>query len=232
MMTNEQRSHIQSLCREIELAQDENILIRLLCELHELIRQWLCELNHPPDSQQRLRDGFKTKSKVNGNGHRSECNPNTGASNYETIVDDALALMHSDCSSLQMLYPERGAGGELRLLAFRGFSPQAAAFWKWVRADSKSTCGMALRTTQRVVAPDIATCDFMVDSEDRQVYLRTGIRACQTTPLIAPAGSVIGMISTHWRTRHYPSEKDFLLFDVLAREAADLIQHRGKKERQ
>jgi hypothetical protein len=103
---------------------------------------------------------------------------------YEEIVDASVALMRSDYASMQMLYPERGTGGELRLLAFRGFNPQAARFWEWVRADSKSTCGIALRNMRRVVAPDIATCDFMADSEDQQVYLRTGIQACQTTPLI------------------------------------------------
>ena len=123
----------------------------------------------------------------------------------------------------KMLFPERGTGGELRLLAFRGFNPQAARFWEWVRADSKSTCGMALRASQRVVAPDIVDCDFMADSEDQQVYLQTGIRACQTTPLIARAGNVVGMISTHWRRPHQPSEKHLRLFDSLARQAADLI---------
>src|SRR5262249_6148325 len=140
---------------------------------------------------------------------------------YEEIIDDAVALMRSDYANMQMLFPERGRGGELRLLAFRGFNPQAARFWEWVDADSKSTCGIALRASQRVVAPDIAACDFMSDSKDQQVYLQTGIRACQTTPLIARAGNVVGMISTHWCTPHQPSEKDFRLFDVLARQAAD-----------
>src|SRR5215831_6189694 len=82
-------------------------------------------------------------------GHIADGNPNPKknhqSSDYEKIVDDAMALMRSDYSSLQMLFPERGSGGELRLLAFRGFNPQATEFWEWVRADSKSTCGIALR---------------------------------------------------------------------------------------
>ena len=32
------------------------------------------------------------------------------------------------------------------------------------------------------------------------------------------------MISTHWRTPHSPTEEDFRSFDVLARQAADLIE--------
>ena len=115
-------------------------------------------------------------------------------SDYEKIVDDAMTLMGSDYASLQMLFPERGPGGELQLLAFRGFNPEAAKFWEWVRADSKSTCGIALRDKKRVVAPDIACCDFMAGSEDQQVYLQTGIHSCQTTPLIGSGGNVLGMI--------------------------------------
>lgn len=141
----------------------------------------------------------------------------------ERMIDDAVRIMRSDFASIQMLFPKRG-NGELRLLAFRGFNPEAAKFWEWVRADSKSTCGLALTTAERVVAPDIVTCGFMSGSDDQQTYLETGIRACQTTPLIAPAGHVVGMISTHWRMPYEPSERDFRQFDNLARHAANLIK--------
>lgn len=145
---------------------------------------------------------------------------------YERIVDDAVHIMHSDFASLQMLFPERGTGGELRLLSFRGFNPEAAKFWEWVSAEGKSTCGVALLTGERAVAPEIATCEYMADSEDQRTYLQTGIHACQTTPLVANSGKFVGMISTHWRTPHVPSETDFRLFDILAKQAADLIEHR------
>ena len=119
---------------------------------------------------------------------------------YQRILNGAVSIMRSDFASLQILYPERGSGGELRLLAFHGFSPQAAAFWEWVGIDSsKSTCGAALRTGKRVIAADIESCDFMTGSEDRAMYLETGIHACQTTPLVSRSGKIVGMISTHWR---------------------------------
>lgn len=108
-------------------------------------------------------------------GHLGEPDPYpitaTLRTDYENIVENAVALMRSDYASLQMLFPERGVGGELLLLSFRGFNPQAAKFWEWVRADSKSTCGIALRDNERVVAPDIAGCDFMAGSEDQEIYL-------------------------------------------------------------
>jgi len=48
---------------------------------------------------------------------------------FERIADRAVALMRSDYASLQMLFPERGPGGVLLLLSFRGFDPEAAPFW-------------------------------------------------------------------------------------------------------
>jgi DNA-binding NarL/FixJ family response regulator len=145
---------------------------------------------------------------------------------YEEIVDAAAALMRSDYASMQMLYPERGTGGELRLLAFRGFNPDAFSSWEWVGTESKCSCGIALRDNRRVVAPDVATCDFLADPEVQQVYLQIGVRACQSTPLITRTGKVVGMISTLWRMPHQPSEDDFRLFDILARQAADVVERR------
>ena len=52
---------------------------------------------------------------------------------HEKVVDAAMAIMRSDFASMQLFHPERG---ELRLLAYRGFNPAAAAFWEWVRPAS------------------------------------------------------------------------------------------------
>src|SRR5690348_12788834 len=154
---------------------------------------------------------------------------------YEKIVDAAVMIMRSEFASMQMLYPERGSPGgrgELRLLAFRGFNPQAAVFWEWVRADSQSTCGEALRTGRRAIAADVEKCDYMAGSEDLATYLQTGIHAVQTTPLISRGGTVVGMISTHWKEPHEPREHDLRLFDILARQAADLIERNRAEERE
>ena len=149
---------------------------------------------------------------------------------YEKILDAAVAIMRSEYGSMQMLSPDRGSGGELRLLAFRGFNPEAAKFWEWVRADSESTCGHALRTRQRAIAPDVERCDFMTGTDDLATYLHTGIHAVQSTPLLSRSGKTLGMISTHWRAPHQPSERDLRLLDILARQAADLIERRQAEE--
>lgn len=140
---------------------------------------------------------------------------------YRQILQTAIALMSSDMGSLQKLYPERG---DLCLLAWEGFDPQSAAFWEWVRPASTSTCGMALRSKERVTVPDTETCDFMAGTEDLDACRKSGIRAVQSTPLISRHGNIVGMISTHWRDPHQPGERDIRLLDVLARQAADLIE--------
>ena len=149
---------------------------------------------------------------------------------YQKIVEAAVAIMQSDFASLQSFHPERGPGGELRLLAYRGFNPEAARFWEWVRPASKCTCGVALRSGKRVIVEDVETCDFMAGGEDLKNYLAAGIRAIQSTPLLSRDGCLLGMVSTHWRTPHMPTETDLRVFDVLARQAADLFERRLAEE--
>jgi PAS domain S-box-containing protein len=145
---------------------------------------------------------------------------------YDRILDAAMGLTSSDMASMQLLDPERN---QLRLLAWKGFHQQSAAFWEWVHFNSTTTCGLALSAGCRVVVPDIATCEFMVGTADLDEYRRSDIRAVQSTPLVSRTGQLLGMISTHWREPHQPSESGLQRLDVLARQAADLIE-RGRAE--
>jgi PAS domain S-box-containing protein len=140
---------------------------------------------------------------------------------YRRILDAAISLMSADMGSIQVLSPERS---ELRLLAYRGFHPASAAFWEWVRLDSASSCGLAFSAGARIVVPDVDACDFMAGTDDLDAYRRSGIRAVQSTPLVSRSGQLLGMISTHWCEPHQPTERDLRPLDVLARQAADLIE--------
>jgi two-component sensor histidine kinase len=150
---------------------------------------------------------------------------------YSSLVDAAATLMRADFATMQMLHPDRGENGELQMLAHRGFDPEAIKFWEWVRADSGCTCGFALKTGQRGIATDVATCDFMAGTPDRDALLQAGVQAAQSTPLVSRSGRLLGMISTHWREPHTPSESDLRRFDILARMAADLIERTLSEER-
>ena len=58
-------------------------------------------------------------------------------------------------------------------------------------------------------------------------------RAVQSTPLIAPrTGTPVGMLSTHFRGHHRPSDRDLSLTDHYAQQAADVIAARLAAQRQ
>jgi PAS domain S-box-containing protein len=140
---------------------------------------------------------------------------------YDRVLSAAIGLMSADFGSMQTFHPERD---ELRLLAHKGFHPESAKFWEWVRLDAACTCGMALSSGTRVVVPDVEACDFMQGTDDLASYRLSGIRAVQSTPLLSRSGQLLGMISTHWRQPHQPSERALRLLDVLARQTADLVE--------
>lgn len=146
---------------------------------------------------------------------------------FDHILTAAVDLMSADCASIQMLDPESGT---LRLLGFRGFHAASAEAWRLVDAVSESTCGAALRNSGRVVIPDVETCEAMAGSADLEAYRRSRIRGVQSTPLLSRSGELVGMISTHWRQPHTPSERDLRIFDLLARQAADAIERKAAEE--
>jgi PAS domain S-box-containing protein len=149
---------------------------------------------------------------------------------YDKLVETAKSIMRSDFASMQQYYPHLGRHGELKLLGHRGFSPEAAKFWAWVRANSACTCGVAINRRERVIATDVANTPFMAGTADQATYLELGILAVQSTPLLSRSGELVGMISTHWKKCHEPSARDLRVLDILSRLAADLIDRKTHDE--
>ena len=149
---------------------------------------------------------------------------------YGKIVDAIASIMRSDFATMQMLCPEGGPKGELRLLASRGLTPEGAKVWERVCVDTESTCGQALRTSKRAIAANVETSDFLAGTAGMAALLDAGIHAAQSTPLFSRSGRMLGMISSHWRKPHAPTERDLRLLDILARQAADLIERRQADE--
>jgi PAS domain S-box-containing protein len=145
----------------------------------------------------------------------------TPESLYAQILSAAVELMGSDAASVQILAADRAS---LTLLAWTNFHADSAVFWQRVAVGAGSTCSKALSDNRRVVVADVEASAFMAGTDDLEEYRRSGIRAVQSTPLRSRSGQPLGMLSTHWRAPHAPSEEDFRLFDVLARQAADLIE--------
>lgn len=143
---------------------------------------------------------------------------------YEQILDVALALMMSPMGSIQVYQPEKN---QLQLLAAKDLDSASATFLKQIPADSSS---MALAKAERIVVPDIEAGGSMAGKESLDSYRLAGVRASQSTPLISRGGHAVGMLSTHWREAHEPGERELRLLDVLARQAADLIERKQAEE--
>lgn len=146
---------------------------------------------------------------------------------YGEILDAACFIMRSETASIQKLIPDRN---ELLLLAHKGFIAESAAHWKWVRLDDASSCAMAMSSDKRIIISDIETCDLLSGTKDLIAYRKSNIRATQSTRLVSRTGRLVGMISTHWSKVHEPSERELHLFDMIARQTADLIERRTAED--
>lgn len=140
---------------------------------------------------------------------------------YQRIVEVATRIMRSDFGTLQRLDAERG---ELELIAQQGLNAAALAFWGWVHVGRATTCGRALELGERVIVADFETCEFIAGSDDLIEFRKANVRAAQSTPLLTREGKLVGMITTHWTHCHVPGERELRLFDIVARQAADLIE--------
>ena len=146
---------------------------------------------------------------------------------YAKIVDAAVTITRSQFGTMQLLCPQgdlSGNGGKLGLLCSRGLPEEAVTFWEWVSPEAHSSCTKALKSGRREIIPDYEEWDAIADTEDLFAFRRTGIRSAQTTPLLSRDGHLLGMISTQWCEPHTPSERDLRLLDILARQAADLLE--------
>ncbi|HVS77191.1 MAG TPA: ATP-binding protein [Steroidobacteraceae bacterium] len=143
------------------------------------------------------------------------------------IVDVAVELLDAGCASIQTRVPEKPL---LRLVAARGFVPEAAAFWEWVDSRSPSCCGLALSRGERVIIPDVERDERLAGTEDLRHMRLCGIRAVQSTPLFSRRGEPLGMLSTHWRREYHPPGGVLRFLDALARQVGSLIERVAAEE--
>jgi PAS domain S-box-containing protein len=141
---------------------------------------------------------------------------------YQEIISAAILLTRADAGTVQILDDENQ---ELVLLATQGFDRSMTDYFHRVDASSRTSCGIAMAKNERTFV------DFDVpEREDPDGSLRRHVEAgyysAQSTPLVNRLGKAIGMVSTHWREHRRPTERELRFLDLLARQAADLIELR------
>ena len=141
---------------------------------------------------------------------------------YDEILAATIAIMQADAGSIQLLNTQTN---ELTFLATQGLEPTLIDYFQSVSASSYTSCGMTLANGVRTFVAFDAPGVPDPDGSCKQ-HLDVGLRSAQSTPLTTRSGAVIGMLSTHWRARHRPSERELRFLDLLTRQAADLIERR------
>ncbi len=137
------------------------------------------------------------------------------------IVEAAIAIAGADMGNLRLFDEERG---ELRIVAQRGFD---AGFLERVGvvavADVRSwTHGLLAR--ERTIVEDIRDRPPLSTSYYHEQLLAAGVRGVQATPLVSWSGKVLGLLITHYRAPRRPDERCLPLLDLLARQAADILE--------
>jgi len=142
----------------------------------------------------------------------------------QEIMDVAVAIMGAQHGTLQLI-----EGDSLRIVAHRGHEPPFLDFF--ASAENRaSVCGEAMKCNQRMVVEDVERSPLFAGTESLRVLRDAGVRAVQSTPLLDRQGTLLGILTTQWSVPHVPDEHDLWRIDVLARQAADLIEHKRAEE--
>jgi hypothetical protein len=139
------------------------------------------------------------------------------------VLRGAMALVGGDFGNIQIVDP---ATGSLRLVTQAGFGPEFLDYFAVVE-DVHSTCGRAARQGAQTAVGDVrADPGFR---PHREIAAAAGFRAVQSTPLVDYAGHLTGMVSTHFRRPHRPSDRDLRIVELHADFAGEaLTAHLGR----
>jgi PAS domain S-box-containing protein len=136
----------------------------------------------------------------------------------EEALRATIVLQNADFGNVQLYNP---ATKTLEIVAHRGFQQNFLDYFSSV-SETGAACGRGLQRRDRVIIEDVlADPDF---EPHRQIAASAGFRAVQSTPFFSRSGEPLGMISTHFRQPHRPSERELRFTDLYARLVAELIE--------
>jgi PAS domain S-box-containing protein len=134
------------------------------------------------------------------------------------MLDAAIEITGADMGTVQLL-----EGAALKIRAHRGFGSGFLGYFDETQ-ERRIISATALGAGQRVIVEDVDGSPMLEGTAALDVMRSAGVRALQSTPLVSRTGRMLGLFSTQYRRPHHPAERDLRLLDVLARQAADLIE--------
>lgn len=132
-------------------------------------------------------------------------------------LDAVIQLLGADFGNIQLY-----RGGSLIIACHRGLNDSFLRAFRLVSVYEDCACGRALRHGRAVIIPDVTTDPEFAPF--RTIAAESGFLAVQSTPLITSDGRFVGMISTHFAERHFPSKEDMAVVAQYATQLADAVQ--------
>ncbi len=142
----------------------------------------------------------------------------------EELLTATIEIQNADFGNVQLYNPQLQG---FEIAAQRGFDAEFLEHLALVDAAS-AACGRTIRSRSRTIIEDVRTDPLF--APHRQIALSAGFRAVQSTPLFSQGGEILGVISTHFRTPHRPSDRELRLTDLYARQAAEIIGRKQAEE--
>jgi PAS domain S-box-containing protein len=138
----------------------------------------------------------------------------------EEVLRASITVQGADFGMIQLYNPKSQA---LEIVTHFGFQQGFLDLFSSAR-ESEAAWGRALSRGERVIIEDVLSdADF---EPHRPIAASAGFRAVQLTPLFSRKGVPLGMISTHFRQPHRPSERNLRLTDLYARQASEIIERK------
>jgi DNA-binding NarL/FixJ family response regulator/Skp family chaperone for outer membrane proteins len=170
------------------------------------------------ESEERFRSLADTLGKLNDSSSRL-WQMQSLKDGIEEMLSATIKLVGADKGNVQILDRERGV---LIIEAQRGFKKEFLDFFREVSTSDDTACGRALRECERTVIEDVEQDTQYAPY--RNVARAAGYRAVIFSPLVKKNGTPLGILSTHFRLPHRPSDEDLRRLDLYVRQASDFIE--------
>lgn len=142
------------------------------------------------------------------------------------VLEASITITKADFGNIQVLN-EEGTG--LEIAVHKGFKQDFLEHFKCVPLrDRSSACGRPAGMEGRILIADVEKDPQF--TEHRSIARSAGFRAVQSTPLLSTNGTLLGMLSTHFRQPQLPDERQLRLLDLYVLQAASLIERMRAEE--
>jgi len=141
------------------------------------------------------------------------------AFNLRQVLLASIELLGADKGNIQ-LYDERAQA--LKIVTHVGFDQTFLDLFKSVPSGGNCACGKVLAGKERVIVEDFRTDPRFTDFGP--ICAAHDFVAVQSTPLFGSDDRLYGILSTHFRQPHRPSQRELYLLDCYAGLAEQVIE--------